>query len=561
MNVLGTSSASVAAPPSRIGDDFDKAAEALSREKPARHPRLRAATDLIADKRFGAANKLLRDFLRDNPRDVTALYLAGRAAMALDRHEEAQDLLAKCVEIAPDYKAARYAWVTELIKVNRPQAAIAEADALLKRQPRNPLFRFLKAVTLESVGDHAAAVVLWRRLTQDYPSRPENWERLSHALRAVGRLEDCIAATRRHIELDPSSGAAWWNLADLKTFRFESSDIEKMEADLSGSNLSSTDRTYLHFALGRAYGNLKLFEKSFTNYARGNALYRITHEYDPDVLTDYVQRCRQVFTAEFFRRHAGVGHVAPDAIFIVGMPRSGSTLVEQILASHSQIEGTAELRYLNTIPDNLSKQADNDYPALLETLDAAEFGKLGETYLDSARAHRALGRPFFIDKMGSNFAHVGLLHLILPNAKIIDVRRHPLACCFSNFSQIYVKTIRNASSLVEIGRNYRDYVALMAHFDSVLPGKVHRVIYESLVERPECEIRRLFQFLELPFQESCLDFHKTERIVRTVSAEQVRRPINREGIETWRNYEPWLAPLKSVLGAILDKYPEVPDFD
>ena len=536
----------------------------LRREKPVRHPRLRSAVDLIATNRFGVATKLLRDFLRDHPRDVVALYLAAKAASALDRHDDAQDLLAKCVEIAPDFAAARYSWVSELIKVNRPKAAIAEADVLLQREPRNPMFRFIKAWALESVGDHTAAEVVCRQLTQDYPSRPQTWERLGHALRALGRLEDCIAACRRHLELDPSSGAGWWKLADLKTFRFERFDIDKMEAVLARSDVSSTDRTFVHFALGKAYGDLKQFDKSFANYTRGNALQGVSLRYDPDVLTDYIQRCRQFFTVDFFRRHPDVGSPAPDAIFIIGMQRSGSTLVEQILASHSQIEGTSELPYLNAIPDSLAKASpdqDDEYPALLRTLDIAEFRKHGETYLESARAHRALDRPFFIDKMGANFMHVGLIHLILPNARIIDVRRHPLACCFSNFSQTYVKAIRNTSSLAHIGRHYRDYVTLMAHFDRVLPGKVHRIIYEELVEQPEHEIRRLLEFLELPFEESCLKFHKTERVVRTVSAEQVRQPINRESVDQWRNYEPWLAPLKSVLGTILDKYPQAPDFD
>jgi hypothetical protein len=243
------------------------------------------------------------------------------------------------------------------------------------------------------------------------------------------------------------------------------------------------------------------------------------------------------------------------------MQRAGSTLVEQILASHAQIEGTAELRYVDLILNNLMEASEVDYPALLENLDVAEFARLGQKYLESAQTHRELGRPFFIDKMGDNFMHVGLVHLILPNAKIIDVRRHPMACCFSNFSQVYPKATRNNSSLSDIGQHYRDYVKLMAQYDAVLPGKVHRVIYEELVEQPEFEIRRMLDFLGLPFEHTCLEFHKTERVVRTVSTEQVRRPINREGLEQWRNYEPWLSPLKTLLGGILDKYPEVPAFD
>ncbi|HEX4080636.1 MAG TPA: sulfotransferase [Rhizomicrobium sp.] len=564
MTVSDTSLPSPAGEAGGGADDFDRAAEALREERPVRHARLRAAAELIEAGQSETANKLLREFLREHPRDAKALFMMAEVASRSGRHPAAQALLARCLELAPDYVAARYAWVGELIVAEMPEAAGVEADRLLEHDPRNPLFRALKARALEAAARHSEAAVLLRDLTRDYPSRPDNWERLGHALRGSGELNERIAAYRRHIALGAGDGTGWWNLADMKTFRFESADIERMEAQLARPGVPLQGRICVHFALGKAYAEQNRYDRSFENYAKGNALNRIGTRHDPETLTRHVKHCMDLFTRAFFRDRSALGCMLPDPIFIVGMPRGGSTLVEQILASHSRIEATRELRQLNVIAANLARtvpRSDRGYPALVQAMAPAMFKAVGEAYLESTRPYRRLGLPFFIDKMGHNFTHVGLIHLILPNAKIIDVRRHPLDCGVSQFTQMFSTDTPYFSGLTDIGRHYRDYVGLMAHFDAVLPGKVHRIIYEELVERPEHEIRRLLDYLGVEFEPACLAFHKTERVILTPSAEQVRRPINRDGLDRWRAYEPWLGPLKAELGLVLEQYPAVPFFD
>jgi tetratricopeptide (TPR) repeat protein len=546
-------------------DDFDSAAQALRPGQSSGHPQLREASAFLETGRVGLAAKSLREFLKDHPRDVNALLLMAETAARHGRNEEAEALLAQCLELAPGSVAARYSYASILLQTNKPQAARSEAGYLLKQEPRNPLFRRLAAIAFEAIEDYAASAALWDVLTQDYPDRPDCWLRYGHALRSMGSREECVTAYRKALALDPAIGGAWWSLADLKTLRFSDAEIAQMEAQLARADLPAEDRTRLLFSLGKAYADLKLYEKSFGSYAKGNALHRLGLRHDPDVLTSYVTRCKSAFTTDLFRSSAGSGCSDPDPIFIVGMARSGSTLVEQILASHSQIEGTKELSDLATISRHVQNEIARNrgigFPEVLKTLDAAVLKELGGRYLESTRAHRKLGRRFFTDKMGPNFVHVGMLQLILPNARIVDVRRHPLACGLSNFTQIFPNGQNDAYRLADIGRLYRDYVELMAHFDRVLPGKVHRVTYESLVTEPEAEIRRLLDYIGLPFEQACLHFHRTERVVTTVSSEQVRSPLYRDALEQWRHYEPWLGPLKAALGPVLDRYPDVPAFD
>lgn len=541
--------------PCASGDSFESAAEALGDLELLHHPRLRDAAALLDSGRFGPAAKTLQEFLKTRPRDASALHILAEIALRQGRIQDAEALSAQSVALAPELAAARFGYANALLLAGKPAAALIEADILLMTQAQNPLFRRLKAMALEGVEDNAAAAAIWRDLTEDFPTRSDIWLRYGHVLRGMGARDECVAAYRKVIALDSAQGEAWWGLADLKTFRFSDAEIEQMEIQLARADLSADSRTRLHFALGKAYADGALPQKAFSNYARGNALYRLGIEHDPGMFTAYVARCKRIFTEEFFRSRTGSGCQNADPIFLVGMPRAGSTLVEQILASHSQVEGTRELSDLTMIA-NL-----RGYPENLETIDAAELKAMGEQYVASTRVHRKLGRPFFTDKMGPNFVYTGLLHLILPNARIVDVRRHPLACGFSIFTQIFPKGQNDAYRLADIGHLYRAYVELMAHFDRVLPGKVHRVFYESLVADPEREIRSLLGYLGLPFEEACLEFHKTDRVVTTVSSEQVRHPLYRDALEQWRPYEPWLGPLKGVLGSALDAYPEVPSFD
>jgi tetratricopeptide (TPR) repeat protein len=541
--------------------DFEEAAEALrpDRELPERH--LSEAAALIALRRHGQAGKLLREYLKSHSQDVRALHLLADNMARQNRIGEALGVLARAIAAEPGLPAPRYAFAELLLKANKPQDARAEADTLLADEPANPMFRKLKATTLEALEDHDAAAAVWRALTDDYPDEIELWLRYGHALRAKGAADEAIAAYRKAIEFAPGLGAAWWALADMKTFSFEEADILAMESQQHSAPPS--ERARLHFALGKAYGDLAQYDTSFVHYAKANALQRQTLHHDAEVLSSYVARCKRVFTPALLRERAGLGCRNGDPIFVVGMARAGSTLVEQILASHSQIEGTRELTDLAAlsrhIQAELGSSVGTDYPQVLAMLDGATLESLGERYVQTTRAHRKTGRSRFTDKMGPNFVHVGLIKLILPNAKIVDVRRHPLACGFSIFAQLFPRGENHAYRLADIGRLYRDYVDLMAHFDRAAPGAVHRVLYEALVADPESQIRRLLDYLGLPFEAACLDFHKTERVVTTVSAEQVRRPLYREALEQWRHYELWLGPLKEALGPVLDAYPHAPE--
>ena len=386
----------------------------------------------------------------------------------------------------------------------------------------------------------------------------------AHALKTTGHHEESVRAYRRAIELLPTFGEAYWSLANLKTFRFTDDELAAMRAQLERADLSDEDRLHFDFALGKALGDRGEYPASFAHYARANETRRAGIRYEADETTANVARSRAVLTEEFFAQRRGWGATATDPIFIVGLPRSGSTLLEQILSSHSAVEGTMELPDLLTMVRALGGRKkyseSSKYPEVLATLAADDLQSLGERYLEQTRIQRKTDAPRFIDKMPNNFRHIGLIQLALPNAKIIDARRHPIACCFSNFRQHYARGQHFTYSLEEIGRYYRDYVELMAHFDAVLPGRVHRVCYEDVVDDLEREVRRLLEYCGLPFEQSCLEYYRTDRAVRTASSEQVRQPIFREGLDSWRHYEPWLDPLKKALGPVLDAYPTTPPF-
>jgi tetratricopeptide (TPR) repeat protein len=541
---------------------YERAMVALNPDMSSGRPDLRDAVLLIRNGQLDAAAQRTRAVLDSRPQDFEALFLFADIARRMRRYTEAESLFARCMELAPDVQVARFHHANMLLETGAPAGALAHADALLNREPENPVFLALKAMALELLDEPGAAALLWQQIVQE-PSPGECRVRYAHLLRVLGRHDEAIAACREAIVQQPSFGRAWWALAQFSTFRFSDADIAEMETQVQRGGLSAGDRIPLLFALGKAFDQLKRYEKAFGFYARGNSLQRLETRHDPNVLTAYVQRCKRVFMPEFFGARDGFGQKSHDPIFLIGMTRAGSTLVEQILASHSQIEGTRELFNLGAIARDLQTQADGGpgaYPANLESLDADTLRQFGERYLETAQVHRKLGRPHFIDKMGHNFMHLGLLHLMLPNAKIVDVRRHPLACCFSNFTQLYANGQNETYRLSDMAQLYRDYVELMAHFDRVLPGRVHRVIYEQLVADPEGEIRRLVDYLELPFEQSCLEFHRNARAVSTVSSEQVRRPLYSDALEHWRHYEPWLGPLKAALGAIAETYPEAPPF-
>lgn len=529
-----------------------------------RDPRLLEAAAALCENKIAPAEALLRAHLKQHPTDVAAIRMLAEVAARLGRYGDAQALLERCLELAPSFTPARHNYAFVLHRAGKSAEALAEIDRLLAHDARNPGYRNLKGAVLARIGEVEAAIDLYQSVTNEYPNHPKVWMSYGHALKTAGRQEPAVAAYRRSLELAPQLGEAWWSLANLKTVRFSAADIEAMRAGLQRSDLTQEDRFHFHFALGKALEDLRQFEASFDHYAHGNALRRELIVYDADENADHVQRSKALFTPEFCAARQGYGCEAPDPIFIVGLPRSGSTLLEQILASHPLVEGTQELpdivAFARELGGKKNRAEATRYPEILATLGHDELRSLGERYLQQTRIQRKTDAPFFIDKMPNNWAHAGLIHLMLPNAKIIDARRHPLACCFSGYKQHFARGQHFTYDLGDIGRYYRDYVELMAHYDRVLTGRIHRVIYEALIEDTEMQVRRALAYCGLPFDERCLRFYENDRAVRTASSEQVRRPINREGLDQWRNYERWLDPLRAALGPVLELYPNTPEF-
>ncbi|CAN5860217.1 tetratricopeptide repeat-containing sulfotransferase family protein [soil metagenome] len=527
-------------------------------------PRLLEAGAALVEGKLAVAEHTLREVLKTRPDEVPALRMLAEVATRLARYEDAETLLTHALALAPEFDAARLNLAIVLYRQTKAAAAAVEVDKLLAKDPRNPGYRNLKAAALGQTGDYVQTIEIYEKLLADFPAQPKAWMSLGHALKTVGRQADSIAAYRASLAQASSLGEAWWSLANLKTVTFSDGDVAAMRGQLAREDLAAEDRFHLHFALGKALEDAADYAASFAQYALGNALRRQTLTYDAQETHDHVRRSKALFTRGFFSEREGYGGEAPDPIFILGLPRAGSTLVEQILASHSAIEGTMELPDIPAIAKRLGGRSRAEegsaYPQALADLDAEACRALGEEYLDRTRGQRKLGRPFFIDKMPNNFSHVGLIHLILPKAKIIDARRHPLGCCFSGFKQHFARGQGFTYDLTDLGRYYGDYVELMAHFDAVLPGRVHRVIYEQMVADPEAEVRTLLDYCGLPFEAACLAFHENDRAVRTASSEQVRQPIFTDGVDHWRHYEPWLGPLKTALGPVLESYPAAPDF-
>lgn len=517
-----------------------------------RDPQLMEAGAALADNRIPQAEALLREHLKRHPTDVVAIRMFAEVAGRLGRYADAENLLVRCLELAPGFTAARHNYAVVLHRQGKAAAALPEIDRLLAAEPHNPSHHNLKAAILARIGEYQESIEIYAQVLRGYPQQSRVWMSYGHALKTAGREAECIDAYRKCIELQPSLGEAYWSLANLKTFRFTAEELAAMRRQLGEPGLSDTDRLHFHFSMGKALEDLGDYSGSFEHYATGTRLRRLQITYDADENSCHVSRSRALFSPGFFTQRAGFGSSAPDPIFIVGLPRAGSTLLEQILSSHSAVEGTMELPDILMMAKALggkpSKAQRTAYPEALSTLSAQQCRELGEQYLQQTRIQRKTDAPFFIDKMPNNFAHIGLIHLALPNAKIIDARRHPLGCCFSGFKQHFAHGQSFTYSLNEVGRYYRDYVELMAHFDAVLPGRVHRVHYEAMIEDTAGEVRRLLDYCGLPFEENCLLFYQNDRAVRTASSQQVRQPIFRAGVDQWRHYEPWLDELKNALG-------------
>ncbi len=517
----------------------------------------------LREGRLNPAEAALRARLKAEPTDVSAIRMLAEVAAQIGRYGDAEVLLSRVLELHPSFREARHAHAQVLLRQERPLDALAQAERLVAEDPSDIGSLMLQAAVQARLGEQTRAAELYEALLARGPGNPMGWMSYGHVLKTIGRSKDGIEAYRRAVDIAPQLGEAWWSLANLKTFRFTPEDVAILRAQLARTDLSEDDRLHLHYALGKAEEDAGAFQTAFEQYGHGAAIRRAQLRYDPADTTEHVRQSVALLTSAFFAERADVGCPAPDPIFVIGLPRSGSTLVEQILSSHSHIEGTAELPDMTTLVKKLGDRVRpgggrRAYLEALGGLSPEDFAALGQSYLDATRVQRKTARPLFIDKLPNNWLHVGLIHLILPKAKIIDARRHPLGCCLSGFKQHFARGQAFSYGLEDIGLYYRDYVTLMAHIDQVLPGRVHRVIYEHMIADTEGEIRRLLDYMGLPFEPACLEFHRTERAVRTASSEQVRQPIFSDGVDHWRHFEPWLDPLKRALGPVLDSYPQAP---
>ncbi len=517
-------------------------------------PDVVTATSLFSDGDIAPAEQIVRRFLLKSGDHPDAMRLLARIALAHDVLDEAELLLAAVLALAPDYPAARYDYAQTLIKRQKFAEAQVEVARLLALDPTNLDYRTLEATAEVGLGRNERAIEIYRAMLADAAGSWDIPLWLGHALKTIGRTPEAIVSYRAAAAARPDFGDAYWSLANLKTYRFTDAEIAAMRVQEAAPTTGLEDRYHLCFALGKALEDRGEAAEAWAAYERGNALKRAESAYTPEVFEDNTRRQAAVCTPAFFAARDGWGDPRPDPIFVVGLPRAGSTLIEQILASHSQVEGTQELSDIQRVVlqiQGLDPDPDAPrYPAALADMGADDFRALGERYLADTAAYRS-GKPFFIDKMPNNFRHIGLIHLMLPNAAIIDARREPMACCVSNLKQLFANGQEFTYGPEDIARYYRTYLALMRHWDAALPGRVLRVRHEDVVDDLETSVRRLLDHCGLPFEQACVDFHKTARSVRTPSSEQVRQPIFRDGLDQWRAFEPWLAPLKTALGDAL----------
>lgn len=517
------------------------------------------AAEHIAANQFGKAEAILRPYVEEHPADVNGIRLLGEVGIALGALRDGERLLARAVELAPKYNEARFGWANALYKRHRYEEAREQLDYLLRLDSNRLDWRMLKAATLVEVNEYVEAIELFESVLVLRPDHRQAYLSYGHALRAVGRTEDAIVAYEKCIEVATGVGEAYWSLANLKTYRFSDKQVTHIEQLLSDSACEFRDYYHLLFSLGKAQEDRGNHQAAMAAYVKGNQVRGKNVPWDSRKFHSDSEELKSFFTRSFFEERQAQGCKRRDPIFIVGLPRSGSTLIEQILASHSLVEGTAELADIIALARKLSGKAKRGdpsrYPSALENCSSEDIESYGQGYIDSTAIQRTSQKPFFIDKMPNNFSHIGLIHLILPNARIIDARRHPLDCCFSGFKQLFASGQGFTYGQRRIGNYYRDYISLMDHWDEVLPGRVLRIQYEEMISDTESQVRKILDYCGLPFEASCLEFYNNKRAVRTASSEQVRQPIYSSGMGQWQPFERWLDPLKEALGPVLERYP------
>jgi len=520
-------------------------------------PPVVSATAFFADDDLVAAEQTIRPFLQQHGDHPEAMRLLAKIAMARGALDDAEVLLEAVRTLAPDHRAARGDYAQCLVDRHKYAKARPVIEELRALDPTNLDYRSLAATAAVGLGEQGTAIALYRGMLADAPEAAEVPLWLGHALKTVGSVPEAIEAYQAAATLRPDFGDAYWSLANLKTYRFEDGEIERMRIAEAAPATLFDDRVHLCFALGKALEDRGETAESWLYYERGNALKRAESRYRPESFETNTRKQKEVCTRDFFARRTGWGIARNDPIFIVGLPRSGSTLLEQILASHSQVEGTQELADIQRMVLEIqgpNPDLDNPrYPAALEAMTAEDFARLGEKYLTDTQVYRS-GKPFFIDKMPNNFRHVGLIHLMLPNARIIDARREPMSCCFSNLKQLFAHGQEFTYSVEDIARYYRTYLELMRHWDDVLPGRVLRVRHEDVIDDLDGSVRRMLDHCGLAFEPGCVEFHQTRRSVRTPSSEQVRLPIFRDGLDQWKAFEASLEPLRTALGDAVEAY-------
>ncbi len=541
---------------------YERSGNTQASKQPAHHvawlsslpAQLLTVTSLIHENKLYKAEQLCRDFLQKHPHHIEAMRLLAKLGMKLQILDDAEFLLESCVEFSPDYQRARLDYVQVLHKRQKFSKALEQAKILHAKHPENLSFKITLATEKQAVGDFDEALKIYDSVLKRKKPMPSVHSARGHALKTIGRTQDAVASYRAAYAAKHDFGDAFWSLANLKTYRFSEAEMAQMRAAESAPTTAESDRIHLCFALGKALEDRTEFANSFSYYERGNALKKQQSRYSPEGLETELDAQKEQFDATFFEVRSGQGCPSAAPIFVLGLPRAGSTLLEQILASHSKVDGTMELANIIGLAHRLNGRRmikeDSLYPKIVHQLSAEQVRKFGEDYIADTAFHRH-GGAFFTDKMPNNFRHIGLIHLILPNAKIIDARRRPMACCFSGFKQLFAEGQEFTYGLEEMGRYYRAYVELMEYWDKVLPGKILRVQYEDVVSDLETEVRKILEFCGLPFEPECLEFHRTKRAVRTPSSEQVRQPIYTSGLEQWRHYEPYLEPLKEALGPAL----------
>jgi len=517
-----------------------------------------AASDLISQGKLIKAEDICRQVLKKAPRHIEAMRLLADIGARLGSLDDAEFLLESALEFSPHNTQVRIDYSQVLRKRQKFQAALAQAEILLESDPKNLQFQSIVAIESMQTGGYKKALALFDSILAKLPNDPVTLTSKGHALKTCGRQQDAIDAYRAALTSRPQHCEAYYSLANLKTYSFNDGEIAAMHQQQDNPQLSHMESVHLCFALGKAYEDQKEFVRSFGYYQQGNNLKKAQSGYNAEKMTEDLALQKELFTVSFYESTTTSGTSAADPIFIVGLPRAGSTMLEQILSSHSQVDGTLELPNILSLAQKLRRKGSTDseqtYPFNIADLDSEELEKFGEEYIRDTQIHRQ-NADFFTDKMPNNFRHIGLIQKILPNAKIIDARRHPMACCFSGYKQLFAEGQEFTYDLSDIAEYYRDYTQLMAHWDQVLPGKVLRVHYEAVVEDLEAEVRRVLEFCNLPFQPQCLEFHKTQRQVRTASSEQVREAVNRKGLDQWQNFAEPLKGLKEQLSDLIGDYP------